>query len=150
MKDVKQALADLANDGVIEPRRVVDAARDPDSPLHDCFTWDDTVAGERYRLDQARRLIRVYVVKLLPGDVPPVRAFVSLTTDRKAGGGYRALVDVLNDEALYAQMLEDALDEMNSFKVKYGRIKELQTVFAEVEKAEKRHRRKAAPVQAAA
>ena len=37
---------------------VLAEAESPGSPLHEFFEWNDTVAGEAYRLDQARALIR--------------------------------------------------------------------------------------------
>jgi hypothetical protein len=37
---------------------VLEDARPEDSPLHGCFEWDDTEAAEKYRLDQARKIIR--------------------------------------------------------------------------------------------
>jgi hypothetical protein len=44
--------------GHVTPEGVVNAARDPASPLHDKFEWDDGVAAEQYRKEQARSLIR--------------------------------------------------------------------------------------------
>jgi hypothetical protein len=44
--------------GRITPELVLDAARDKRSVLHDCFDWDDTIAAERWRLEQSRELIR--------------------------------------------------------------------------------------------
>jgi hypothetical protein len=52
-----QALSD-ARQGLLTPDVVVEAARDPESPLHRYFTWDDAEAGSCYRLEQARTLIR--------------------------------------------------------------------------------------------
>ena len=48
----------LGNGGALTPAAVVDAARDPTSPLHASFEWDNTEAAHQYRLDQARTLIR--------------------------------------------------------------------------------------------
>ena len=45
-----------ANDGKLYPRAVVDAARPAGSPLHGSFEWDDSVAAESYRIEQARKL----------------------------------------------------------------------------------------------
>jgi hypothetical protein len=56
--DVIAALRGLERRGLLQPFDVVEAARDPGSPLHDSFEWNDSVAAERYRLEQARRLIR--------------------------------------------------------------------------------------------
>ena len=55
---VKDAVAALAPDGRISPRQLVDAAAKLTHPLHDRFEWDNGKAGDAYRLEQARRLIR--------------------------------------------------------------------------------------------
>jgi hypothetical protein len=44
--------------GVLDKVMIVDVARDPKHPLHQCFEWDDTVAGEKYRQEQALEMIR--------------------------------------------------------------------------------------------
>ena len=57
-EDVVAALAELeSSGGRLTPNGVVEAARDAASPLHYHFEWDDSVAAEQHRLDQARRLI---------------------------------------------------------------------------------------------
>jgi hypothetical protein len=52
-----QSIAD-ENRGRLEPDMVVDAASDPTSVLHSHFVWDDTEAARKYRIYQARELIR--------------------------------------------------------------------------------------------
>ena len=47
-----------AADGTITAQAVVDDARDPSSPLHDHFEWDDDKAAHAFRINQARELIR--------------------------------------------------------------------------------------------
>ena len=46
------------NQGVLTPDDVVKDASSKTSPLHAYFTWDDSEAAHRYRLDEARSLIR--------------------------------------------------------------------------------------------
>ena len=64
MKEQKRAitleLARIAklNGGRIDPHAIVEAARSPESPLHRYFEWDDTSAAEKYRISQARELLR--------------------------------------------------------------------------------------------
>lgn len=42
------------------PKDVLEKARgNEDSELHKCFEWDDAIAGEKYRLQQARDVIRM-------------------------------------------------------------------------------------------
>lgn len=128
------------NDGLIVPADVVEAARDEGSPLHGHFQWDDTEAGHQYRLLQARQLIRVYVHAGKSDDESePVRAFVSLTTDRvKSGGGYRTIAEVMSDDQLREQMLADALTRLKNIQQQYRQLAELSKVWEAVEAAEKK------------
>lgn len=121
-----------SNRGLLLPQTVVEAARPARSPLHPRFEWDDTEAAEKYRIWQARQLIRV-CVELIPGISTPTEVFVSLSEDRTEGRGYRVVTEVLKDEDMRAQMLEDALAELEIFRLKYRRLKELVAVFDAIE-----------------
>lgn len=126
------------NGGIVKPEVVVHEAADEDSPLHECFTWDDTEAAHQYRIWQARQLIRV-VVHMIPQSTTPQRVFVSLSPDRNDdGGGYRVMATVLSDEDRRKQLLADALDELRVFEEKYKCLKELAHVFAAAHKAHRR------------
>lgn len=126
------------NGGLLQPETVVDEARPITSPLHSLFEWDNTVAGQQYRIWQARQLIRVSV-EVLAGTDKACEVFVSLTPDReRESGGYRIMADVLSDADLRNQMLSDALDELELFREKYRKLKELAAVFSAI----KRVRRK--------
>lgn len=46
------------NGGRLTADAVVADAKSADSPLHDQFEWDDSIAADRYRIEQARTLIR--------------------------------------------------------------------------------------------
>ena len=64
----------------LTPEAVVDRARSANSALHSMFSWDDADAAEKYRLLQARGLIRRVVVHLEPHkpNEPPVRAYLNV------------------------------------------------------------------------
>jgi hypothetical protein len=117
--------------GLLRPSDVVLAARPLSSPLHSQFEWDDTVAAQRYRIWQARQLISVSVELLGTGDQARLaKVFVSLTPDRSGdGGGYRSILAVFRDRNQRAQLLADALEEMERFQEKYRSLKELLEVF---------------------
>lgn len=119
--------------GVLQPLAVIEYARNENTALHKHFDWDDSVAGAKWRLEQARHLIRVTVTMIQPsagGQEQSIRAYVSLTSDRyKDGGGYRATTAVLSDKDMRAQLLADALSELIAFKAKYAMLKELAGVF---------------------
>jgi hypothetical protein len=127
------------NGGLLQPETVVESARPASSPLHSRFEWDNTVAGQQYRIWQARQLIRVSVEIIIPSMEKPTDVFVSLSTDReKESGGYRIMVDVLTDKQMRQQMLADALAELEIFREKYSRLKELAAVFAAIKKVRKK------------
>lgn len=50
--------------GRLTPEAVIEDARSPKSPLHDQFEWDDSVAAQHWRTEQARQLIRSVTVQI--------------------------------------------------------------------------------------
>lgn len=133
---IRAALEGLKRDGLIRPADVIDAARAEESPLHPLFTWDDCEAAHQYRLIEARNLLRVYVVTPETQN-EPVRALVSLTSDRvKPGGGYRELTQVLRDDELRAQLLHDALTQLRGVRRRYQSIQQLARVWTAIDEAE--------------
>jgi hypothetical protein len=121
---------------MLDPEFVLLHAADETSALHPFFEWDDTEAAREYRLIQARGLIRMAVV-VLPARNEPVRAFVSLSTDRSCGGGYRRTRDVLDDPELRAVMLQDALAELRLIQRKYSHLQELSALWQALEAADR-------------
>jgi len=120
--------------GLITPQAVIERARNPNSSLHSKFEWDDTLAAEKWRIEQARRLLQV-TIEYIGENPEPVRAFVSLVRDRSGDDtGYRVTSVVVSDKELYAEMLRDAVCEMRVFEQKYRRVKELRHVFAAMKK----------------
>lgn len=131
--------------GILQPAAVVDAARPKSSPLHDRFDWNDSEAAAKYRIWQARQLISITltVIDSQDANAPAEKMWVSLTSDRKADGGYRPLVRVLSDADMREQLLADALADLEVFRLKYGRLAELAKVFAAARKVEAKARKRA-------
>lgn len=139
--EIIQELEKIANKngGILQPEKVVEEARNSRSPLHSRFTWDDSKAASEYRLEQARRLIRVVVNVMPNGGTEPERIWVSLRQDQQEeGGGYRTLVSVLSDKQLRQQLLEEALSDMEYFEQKYSHLKELAEVFSAIKNMKKK------------
>ena len=120
--------------GVLKAEAVVTAAKNPNNPLHDRFEWDDTEAATRWRLRQARELIRVSG-QVIEGDSEPIQAYVSLKSDQRIrdGGMFRPMVEVLQDDDLSEQLLADAKEDMLAFTRKYRKLKKLKDVIAAME-----------------
>jgi hypothetical protein len=131
-KDVSEVLSMLAaeNNDILLPEKILIEAERPSSPLHSFFEWDDTEAARQYRLVQARELVRVHV-RIIENVKEPVRAYVSLSSDRVHGGGYRPILKVLSDTQQRGVLLQDALRELESFRIKYQMLVELGKIFEE-------------------
>jgi len=51
--------------GRITPKQVLETAKDKKSPLHSYFEWDDTEAAYKWRIEQARELIRRVKIEIV-------------------------------------------------------------------------------------
>jgi len=121
---IGEVLAQIAaaNKGHLRPKAVVSEARNAKHLLHRHFEWNDEVAGELYRLDQARTLIRaVQIVNEKDDSKTP--AFISIA--EKAGVSYRTLTDVLTNADLQAQALKQAERDLEAFEKRYRQFEEI-------------------------
>ena len=48
--------------GGLTPHRLVEVSRDENAPMHSEFEWDDSIAGEKYREEQAKKVIQHLVI----------------------------------------------------------------------------------------
>lgn len=109
MREERKLLTQLAqrNGGVLRVDDVLEEARQEGSILHKHFEWNNDKAAEQYRRDQARALIQRCKITLVDNTPVQVRAFVSLPSDRDAGGGYRLTAEVVSDETMKAELVRD-------------------------------------------
>ena len=124
--NIRALLEDIMNEsGKLLPTTVLDYARDPASPLHKYFEWDDTEAAEQYRIDQARQLIRSVSITVSTPVPVQMREFVSLASDRgtKGGGGYRSTMDVMSKKKLRHQLAADIFRQVEMWEARARVIK---------------------------
>lgn len=125
--------------GLLKPEDVVKFASNKRTALHSEFEWDDAKASAEYRLEQARRVIRV-LVTVLPSPnsgQEPVRAYVSVNRDRvQPGGGYRSFADVMSDDEMRSELVNEAIGEAKRWRRKYERLRELSPIFRAIDKVE--------------
>ena len=128
---IQNELKSLMTDNLLKAEKVVAwAAKHRKSALYAQFEWDDTKAANDHRVHQARQIIARFKVTVLPNDDTPFRMFVSLTSDRKNGGGYRLTDVVLNDEVHRSQAVIDAEKDAAIFAQKYAYLKEAASMIA--------------------
>jgi len=95
--------------GHLTPEIVIQAAKDPESALHGEFTWDDAEAAHRYRLVQARALIRNATLLVKTGETRTILpAFVRDPDKPHREQGYISTVKVKSDEeTVHAVLTEE-------------------------------------------
>jgi hypothetical protein len=131
----------VAREGRLTPKDVVDTARAEQHPLHQHFEWDDSVAGELYRVDQARNIIRV--IRVEDGDAREgtSRAFLSIKDD---GVAYRSITEVKSSADLQDSILRAAERDLEAFERRY---RDLVDVCALVKKAKEVVRQKRGKIE---
>ena len=108
-------------------KTLVDASRPEDAPLHNEFEWRDDVAAERYREVQAAKIIRSLVIKHEAISAEPVRAYF------KIADTFESIESIIVSPKKTTSLLEMALRELNSFRMKYSTLSELAGVFHAIE-----------------
>lgn len=112
--------------GQLTPALVVETARPKDHPLHDRFEWDNRVAGEAWRREQAHELIRTARVVYLPatetGDERSVRAFHAVRGEE--GYAYEPASAVAVDPFLRELVLRDMERDWQALKRRYAEFEE--------------------------
>lgn len=116
------------NGGNLTPDAVLEDARSKKSPLHDQFEWNDGEAAHKYRLDQARTLIRSVRVEVVTEEktVSVVRYLRNPEMPNKAQG--YADVVVIRDST---ELARDALrTEFARARALFDRAEALAVAFS--------------------
>lgn len=135
-----QSIQDRDKDNKVRPEAVVEFARNKSTALHKKFEWRNDKAASEYRLWQARQIINVYVTVLPhPEASGPIRAWVSLASDRVLkGGGYRSIESVLTNDEKRAELLGQAIRDLKRLQQQYRLLSELDPVFRAINAVSRR------------
>lgn len=148
----------IQKNGCLKPQFLVDEGRSPASPLHEFFTWDDSVAAELHRQEEARQIIRS--IRVIRTDIPlseqpVIRKFMSVHASdeetRFDGTAYLGVDQIMESKDYQQQTLNFAMEELNGWKARYDGIQEFFGIYAEIESLNRsvKLRRKAKPHQPA-
>ena len=115
----------------VTPANVLEKARNKRTELHKCFEWDDSIAGEKYRLIQARDVIRHFVIYTPDEDnLPKIRSYQISTECTR----YEPTRMFLQNPDEYTELLKRAKNELEAFKQRYKTLTELETIFEEIDR----------------
>jgi hypothetical protein len=134
MTDKDQMVEALANEALdkfirrnksVSATEVVNAARPKTSPMHSKFEWNDKVAGERWREEQARGWIRSrrVVIEQAEGKSVPIRAFVAVPAED--GERYMPTDEAVADPVAWGSVLRAARTDARAFTRKLAQLESL-------------------------
>ena len=105
-----------------KPRQIVEKARDKATELHKCFDWDDTIAAEKWRIQQARHVTSCLVIRRIEEqeNVPEIRYFHKNDT-----GGYKPAEYIFTHASEHEKLLQAAYADLEKFRLKYSALQEL-------------------------
>lgn len=126
----------IEEEGAITPKSLVRVSEPIDAPLHEEFEWQDDIAAQKYREEQARQIIKNIVTievseetaepKQVKCWVNSERAFVP--TDERAHK-YVTLNTALGNVNWRDNLIESAKKDMHAFIHKYRRLNELEDII---------------------
>lgn len=132
-----------ANGGYLDPKKIVKAAKNRKSPLHDEFEWDDDHAAEQYRLAQAGALVRrvkFAVVKESAEDkeliITTSRVYQSRESARVGEvKGYERTSDIMQDQEKRSELINQVLRELGAYRKRYADLIALSPVWGAIDDA---------------
>lgn len=122
--------------GSVTCEKLVDSARDVSSACHNLFEWNDAVAGEKWRLQQAKTVLcclKVEVINKEDNEPKQIKAFVN-TNPTNSKAKYYSMKNVMSDSYLMASAVERAKRELKMFMDKYNTFNELLPINAAIQK----------------
>ena len=116
--------------GSLNARLVLDRSRPEEALLHSEFEWNNEVAAELHREEQARKILRsiVTVQQDSDGEEVQIRAYYSLH-EPNAQRSYMPIARVLSDDDLRNELLGQALIDLQKMQYRYGNLKELAEIW---------------------
>ena len=129
--DATKVYEEIGGNLDITPEEVLEKARNENTELHKCFEWDNDTAAEKYRVLQARQVIKMLVYtpvqKSKENDIP-ISVF-SLTDEKNV---YKPIKMILKNPDEYQKLLNRAYNDLLSMEKRYSTIKELKPIFDEI------------------
>lgn len=120
--------------GSVTAELLVNEARPITSPIHNLFEWNDAIAAENFRKQQATKVLCALTIENVQGR--EVRAYVNIATGApdpvRRTGTFINVTDAFSDPNKRAIVLQVALRELNELKQKYKELTELNKIFTAI------------------
>jgi hypothetical protein len=130
-------------DGNISLERLVEQAKPKDAPLHKEFTWGDKAAAAKWRLQEARYLVRS--IEIVHEKSPPTRAWenVTVTVEQdpeieappQVQRVFRSVEEIMADPVQRDELLAQALRDAAAWRKRYAGLQELAQIHMAIDAA---------------
>lgn len=124
-----EVCAELEARGALTAKNLLDESRPDDAPLHGAFEWDDGVAAEKYREDQARKIIHSII--LIREETPTTRAFFHI---ERAKAEYKAIDTIFANPNDRKNLIDTISQELLAIRRKYDTVKEFESVWQAIDR----------------
>jgi hypothetical protein len=136
-KKISAFLKERFPDDTLSAQEVLDLARPKNSPIHQYFNWDDSDAAEKYRLYQARNLIKCIVVEIDDGVSVP-KYCTPVMVDGYEKKRYVSLKRAISTPSIWEQILSRALEDAEFWNARYRHLRELRPISTAIDKTTKK------------
>jgi hypothetical protein len=109
-----EKIEDVTNKNVLEY-----AENNVNSELYKCFEWDNTIAGEKYRLIQASKVISSISFVIQEEPVKKQKVYFSIKTEKKDLCKFKNIKDILENDDEYYALCNKAKRELENCKDNY-------------------------------
>ena len=118
------------------------------SSLYEFFDWDNSSAGEKWRLQQARGIINE--IKVIVED-KEMYAFENVnisvennsnTKKNLSSREYKPIVEIMNNNNYRKQLIQRALAEARYWKERHSELKELNSIFSFIDEESEKWQKK--------
>jgi hypothetical protein len=134
----------VSRNGGMSPELVVEAARNPKSPLHNVeeFYWDDdSAAAQKHREAIAAKMVRMLITYEVDKPKAQVRAFVSMRKeDEPRQRVYFNIEQVMVDPTGREQLIRQAWLDILRLRNKYTALTEFARIFEVIDEENQRRR----------
>ena len=114
--------------GRLTTELIVREARPARSPLHECFTWDNTRAAHLYRMKEAGDLCRYILVEVHERNADPEQYAVYYSVPSEGGGREYVTINEAETEQMNGYIIDAARAKLRVWQREYGRVKELSDI----------------------
>lgn len=119
--------------GTLKAEDVVTESKDPSSLLHSIFEWNNKKAGDAWRINQAKALIRSVIVTVEHKEVQcKVRAFVSVAEGPHDRASYVPIHEATSNDYAKKYLMNCAKHDMECFTAKYRTLSELDGIIGQM------------------